>query len=398
MKRKSNIYCRGLQFFATPDSERMQQIETRLAEIRTAVDAPDADLTALETEVTTLTEERTALHTKAEKRAKMLQTLGAGSAGTQMRSFGNGDAAVDEAETEKQYRHAWLNNLRNVPLSEAEKRAFTTASDSAGPAIPTTTANTIIQKVEQFAPMLSKITLLRVPGAVKFAVEDTYEDAAEHTQNGDITGEDGKLVEITLSAYEITKLVQISKSVQKMSVDAFETWLTTMLARKLAQLISKRIINGSGTNQATGIEKANTWGASNSVTVGAATSLTKDNVLALIGLLNGGYDSNAAFLMSKKTLFTDFMPLQNASENDLVTREGSNYFIYGYPVLLDDNVTLHEAYLGDYSMMIGNLAEDITITSEFETRSNSFLYLGCCMFDCIPSVGEAFVKLAKATA
>ena len=36
-------------------------------------------------------------------------------------------------------------------------------------------------------------------------------------------------------------------------------------------------------------------------------------MLNLIALLPGGYDANACFLMSKKTLFTDFMPLQDKS-------------------------------------------------------------------------------------
>ena len=70
---------------------------------------------------------------------------------------------------------------------------------------------------------------------------------------------DTGLTKINLSAYEITKLVQISKSVQQMALDVFENWLTDMLAKKIAKLISDTIIKGTGTDQGTGIEKANTW-------------------------------------------------------------------------------------------------------------------------------------------
>ena len=122
------------------------------------------------------------------------------------------------------------------------------------------------------------------------------------------------------------------------------------------------------------------------------------NVQALIGLLDGVYDANAKFLMSKRTLFTDFMPLQDNSKNKIVTVEGHNYYVYGYPVMLDDNVTVHEAYLGDFKKIVGNLSQNITVKSDFDITTNSYRYLGVAMFDSKIADSEAFVKLVKATA
>ena len=192
--------------------------------------------------------------------------------------------------------------------------------------------------------------------------------------------------------------MQISKSVQKMAIDAFESWLTDMIAKKLAKQISATILTGSGSSQGKGIDKANTWGAANSVTVAKAGTLTTQNVLDLIALLPGGYDAGASFLMSKKTLFTDFMPLQDKSKNDLVRIEGGSYYIYGYPVMLDERVADHEAYLANLSTVIGNMPEDVTITSDFDLTKNAFLFLGSAMFDCEPSRADAVRKLVKATA
>lgn len=48
--------------------------------------------------------------------------------------------------------------------------------------------------------------------------------------------------------------------------------------------------------------------------------------------------------MNKKTLFTDFMPLQDNSKNHIVTVQNNAYFVYGYPVLLSDYVADHEAF------------------------------------------------------
>ena len=170
-----------------------------------------------------------------------------------------------------------------------------------------------------------------------------------------------------------------------------------MLVESIADKISNMIINGTGSSQAKGIEKANTWGDTNSVSVAKTGSLTAANVQTLIGLLGGGYDANAKFIMSKKTLYTDFMPLQDNSKNDIVTREGRNYYVYGYPVLIDSRVTEHEAYLGDLKKYIGNLAESVNVKADFDIDTNSNKYLGVAIFDGAPALGEAFVKLVKAT-
>ena len=84
--------------------------------------------------------------------------------------------------------------------------------------------------------------------------------------------------------------------------------------------------------------------------------------------------------MSKKTLFNDFMPLQDSSKNNLVRDENGSYFIHGYPVMLDDNVTVHEAYLGDFKKIVANLSEEINIVSGFDIDTNSYKFLGYVRF------------------
>lgn len=383
------------------NTNRVTEIEQRLATIRTEMDAPDADLEALNTETDNLIAERKTLLDKAEQRRQLLGKIAGGEVGREARRFPLAEPAPEQREytyESPEYRTAWLHTLMRCDLTEVEQRAWSTATSSAGPAIPTQTANQILEKVTQYAPLLGQITLLRVPGNVTFAVEGDEPDAAYHTENAAITATETGLTEITLSAYEIVKLVQISKSVQKMAIDAFESWLTDMIAKKLAKQISATILTGSGTSQGKGIDKANTWGATNSVTVAQGGTLTTQNVLDLIALLPGGYDAGATFLMSKKTLFTDFMPLQDKSKNDLVRIEGGSYYIYGYPVMLDERVADHEAYLANLSTVIGNMPEDVTITSDFDLTKNAFLFLGSAMFDCEPSRADAVRKLVKATA
>lgn len=380
----------------------LKEIETRLAAIAQEVETDGADLDALEAEARSLKEARQALLDAAEKRNKILADV-AGMTGkpavetpkAETRSFDN--MTREDVIASPEYRSAFAKKMLGRELTDMESRAWTSGASSAGPAIPTELANDILKKAHQVAPLLGEITLLHVPGGVTYAVEGTTADAAEHTENASQTAASDTLVKVTLTGYEVTKYIQVSKTVKRMAIPAFEAFLVQTLGEALARLLVKRIISGSGSSQATGINSANTWDTSNSVTVAKAASLTAQNVLDLIGLLPGGYDHNAKFLMSKKTLFSDFLPLQDKQKNDLVVLQNGTYHVQGYPVLLDDSMTLHEAFLGDLTKYVGNLSEEINVTSDFDLKTNSYEYLGACLFDGKPAIGEAFVKLIKAT-
>ena len=380
--------------------KRRAEIAARKAEIRKLLtDDKNADIDALEKELRELNEEDAGL----EKRQAIERMLNSGSATGNPIENPVAARSLPVEDTEKLYRSAWLKTLQGKSLTDDEKRvyeqrAYSTAANSALPIIPETTANQIIKKMYEVAPILQRCKIFHVPGNFKFAVEGTNSDAALHTENASITAAADTLTTVSLSGYEIVKLVQISDTVMTMSITAFESWIVNMLAEAIARKVEDLLINGTGSSQPKGIENANTWGATNSVTVAKTGALTAANVQTLIGLLPSGYDRNGKFVMNKKTLFTDFMPLQDNSKNHIVTVQNNAYFVYGYPVLLSDYVADHEAFLGDFKKVCANLAENIGVKSAYDIDTNSYKYSGIAIFDCAPAIGEAIVKLVKATA
>lgn len=378
---------------------RLAEIQKRKMEIRSELQGGgDVDLDALETELRTLDKEQEEI----EKRNRLAAEIRTGN--VVVDNVIDNPVAENKEKKEsrgvldtKEYRAAFLKQLQGKKLNIAEERAMTTAKESVGAAVPTITQNLIMEKVEQYAPLLQEIELLRVEGNVTFAVEADQTEANIHVEGAQINEDGDVLIPVVLGSFEITKYITISKSVARMSIDAFETWLTNMLARRIARKIVKLIISGSGINQPTGVEKANNWNENNSVEVPANLNLNEKNITDTVALLPGAYDANAKWLMSKKTLLTDFRPLQDKSKNDLFVKENGTYYVEGYPVMLDDSVTLHEAFLGDFKMYAGNLSEDVTVDTDKKLSSNSFEYLGCAMFDGKPAIGEAFVKIRKAT-
>lgn len=376
--------------------KRMKEINDRKAELRAMLEGTDeVNLDEIKKELRDLNTEFETL----ENRKKTAEGIAAGTIpAVEIENPVAARSAADAAaDGEKEYRAAWLRNIRGLELTDAETRALTIAASSVGATVPTITQNKIVEKVKQYCPLLDKIDLLRVPGGVTVPAEGTTTDAKTHAEGAAITADADTIVSVVLSGYEVTKLVTISKSVEKMSIDAFESWLVNKISRKIAEKIGYLIVYGSGSSEAQGINKI-TWGADNSVTVAKTASLTAANVQALVALLNGGYDSGAEWLMSKTTFFTDFHPLMNNSKDNIVTEQNGSYRVMGYPISFDDRITAHEAFLGNiYRGYVGNMPEDITVTSQFVTRENAYDFLGCAMFDGKVQATEAFVKLVKAT-
>lgn len=388
---------------------RLETIEKRLAEIGEELTSEEIEakteeeLNQMEEEVRSLKAEKASILNAAEKRASLEKAIAEGRSGKDVTpDFLNGGKKEMQERTfdvnSAEYRAAWLKNLRGIDLNDVEKRALTTAANSAGAAVPTTTVNKIIDKVKQFCPILNKIELLHIKGSVTLPAEGTTADAQKHAEGASITADKDTLVKVVLAGYEITKLVTVSKSVETMSIDAFENWLVDKIARKVSEMIGNLIFNGSGSGEAQGVN-AITWGATNSITVAKDAAPTEANVLALVALMNGAYFAGAEWYMSSSTFFAEYHPLMNKSKNNVVTEDNGVYRIMGKAVNFDERVAAHEAFLGDfYRGYIGNLQEDVNVTSQFVARENAYDFLGCAIFDGKVQAVEAFVKMGKATA
>ena len=383
--------------------KRLAEIRARKAEIRSIIEKDDkADMDALEKELRELNEEAEGL----ERRQNIERMLNSGAAVANPVSVNTPESRSEEVD-EKLYRSAWLKTLQGKPLTDAEQRAYSTAANSGLPIIPETTANQIIKKMYEVAPILQRCKIFHVPGNFKFAIEGTNDEAALHTENAAITAASDSLGSVSLTGYEIVKLVKASRACSEMALSAFESYIVEVIAEAVARRIEKYIFTGTGTNQPGGVKTAGK-GASGAyadgtdqITVGKEASLTEENVIALYGLLGDGYERNAVWCMNKATFFSDFFPLMNKSKNNVIEFANGKYYIMGAEVYFTGSLAAHEAYLGDFSYIIGNYSQDITVVRSEHSglATNSIDYLGACVFDSKPVAGfGAFVHLAKAAA
>ena len=193
---------------------RIDEINTRLAEIRNAIDtATGEELTNLETEVAQLTEERQQIMNEVQTRQQLRENIAAGLvSGTvienteeenkmENRTFNAGSA---------EYREAYLMNLQGRTL-DAEQRAAVNATA----AIPTQTLNRIEAYLEE-NPILSRIDMTYIPGNVVIPVEGNKGDAAWVEMGAAATDSADSINSISLAAYKLIKTVEITADVEAM--------------------------------------------------------------------------------------------------------------------------------------------------------------------------------------
>lgn len=286
-----------------------------------------------------------------------------------------------------EYRSAWAKNLQGNQLSEVEERAF--ALVGVDGAVPETVSNKFFEKLTKLAPMISEITLLKVAGNVKFAVEGVRDKAAKHTENASITaGGNDTMITVTLGAVEFAKLISISKAVKAMAAPQFEDWLVELLSGDIARAIDDYIINDS-TNGIAGTA------GSTIVSFQVSGAYTYGSVMQLIANLPAAYDPEAKFLMNKATLFNGVKNIcdsQNRPIFDPVEKT-----LCGYPVLIDDNVTATKSpiYLGRWADVVGNLSQDIEVESNESSgfRNGSVDFRGFACFDSTVAKTDGIVKM-----
>lgn len=378
--------------------KRMKEIRDRKAELRTLLESTaEVNLEEIEKELRELNAE----YEQLENRKKVAEGIAAGT--IPVAEIPNPVAARSDNtfNFEKEYRSAWLKNLQGKALTETEQRAYSTAANSALPAVPETTAGEIIKKMYEVAPILQRCKIFRVPGNFKFAVEGNNTDAALHNENAAITVAADNLGSVSLTGYEIVKLVKASRATANMTISAFESYIVEIIAEAIARRIENYIFAGTGTNQPGGVGQGGK-GASGAYTKDVdmveTTAVTEADITTVYGMLASGYERNAVWAMSKATFFANFYALMNKSKNNLIEFANGKYYIMGCEVYFTGSLEAGVSYLGDFSYIVGNYSQDITVVKSEHSglATNSIDYLGSCVFDSKAIAGlGAFVKLVK---
>ena len=374
------------------DSKRLQEIEARKAEIRSLLQGTsEVDLNALKSELELLSIEKSNI----EERKMLADSIQVNEINVRSIEPKEDTPEDEDVVGSKEYRSAWLKNLMGKELNEVEKRAMTTASNSAGAVVPTITMNKIIEKLKQAGVILPLVTTLNIPSNVKIPVEDTTYDV-EWVAEGGSNDKSDKLTVCELGANELIKTIEITAHVEAMSVDAFESFLIAQLVKKAKIAVDYGIINGTGTNnlpkgiisEVEPIETAST------------SAYAYDDIMTILASLPSGYKQNARFVVSTNTLYNEIAKIKDDNKNPIFKAETDGRFegrLCGYPVVTYDNLADGKVIFGDFDYYYFNFVKNFEIAKDtsvgFKTGKVCYRVLGIA--DGNVALTEAFVVMGK---
>lgn len=320
----------------------------------------------------------------------------------------------DELLRTPEYRSAYLRKLQNRKLtevegraitSEAEKRALTTGSGSAGAAVPTTTFDKIIEKLRQTSVLFPLIMATYIPGNVVLPVANARNAAlwsAEATTGA--LDNDDTVAGVSLAGYTLAKFAKVSIATQVMTIDAFEAYIVNQIGEQLAIALENAILNGLGPTpgganlaQPSGILNFVTFDASNSITYPSSTGLDYDSFVNARALLGTMYRPKAVWVMNSK-MEAAVMKIKSSTGKPIFSQDPQNGFIQkilNIPYVVDDYMADNTILLArlDYYYMNFSQAPVIATDPSAGFTSSSVIYRGLLIADGKPALSEAFVKL-----
>jgi HK97 family phage major capsid protein len=265
--------------------------------------------------------------------------------------------------------------------------------------VPDATLNEIISKARTIGGLFSEIRLFTIPSNVTVPIGTPTGAAAWHIEGMPVDREKANVNPVSFSGYELLKIFSLSVAAKRMSVAAFERYITEELTDSIHAAINDAIVSGTGTGQPTGIIPGITWDNTNSIT---QSTFNGDSVLQLISLLRRGYANGAKFAMSNYTLFNRVYKVKTGDGDYIFTRDNQNDNIirlFSFPIVVDDFLPDDTILFGNFKYYGVNIPEGIAVEVSRESGFTSGLidYRAMAVADGKPLVNEAFVKLTIET-
>lgn len=384
-----------------------EQIEQRATQIKEdLIFNADLDTDAMKIEVEGLKQakqniiERQA-NTQTEQRGVMNMVTGAN-----FEQRTNEEVLTGNAVETKEYRNAFYKTLLGHELTQGERAAydrvmseqradaFNASSDTVA-VIPTHTMNEVVSKARKMGGIMSVARGFNIPAKIVVPVGTPKEAAAWHTEGNAVESEKVEVAGVSFDAYEIIKIFSISAKVKRMTVDAFESYLTDELAACVMATLANGLVNGTGAAQGTGILADGQ--ITNNVTYSG--SVTYGDVVKTVANLKRGYANGAVWAMNNATLYNQFYGLVDGNKRPIFIADPKAEEIgkiLGFPVVVDDYIADGTVIFGNFKYMGYNLPEGIAIEKSTQSSFKNGLidYRAMAIADCKPIIGEAFVKLA----
>lgn len=273
---------------------KMEDIETRMSEIRNLMTAEDADVDALNSEVDALIERRSQIEAEAaEKRA--LQEKVASMDAKPIEEIKEKEERkmmdVMQYRNTKEYIEAFARYIKTGDATEC--RSLLTENVGTGTVVVPAIVENIVNTAWERDELMSRVRRTFIKGNLKVNFEISGTDAVVHTEGGNaVTEEELVLGKVTLVPANIKKWISISDEVYEMGGEAFLDYIYDELAyrivKKMAAIVVTAITASPATSSATAPAVAALTQALGAGTIVAAEGLLSAEATDVVAIMNRG--------------------------------------------------------------------------------------------------------------
>lgn len=291
----------------------------------------------------------------------------------------------------EQYRNAFLANLQGRSVDAEGMQMLATA----GAAIPTVTVNKIYDFIKE-DPLLGRVTMLHIKGNVTLPVDSVNNDASWVAMGTAPTDSVDAITAVSLAAYKLIKTIEIGADVEEMAIPAFEAWLVEALGKKMRRALADAVINGTGSNQPTGLANISAAGTY------TKAGMTYKNLLTILSSLDQDHAEGACLIMKRSTFYSDIAGMVDTTGAPVVVRDvqdPSKLRVLDAEVILTQAVGNDAVYFGNPANFVYNLGSEIKVEKDNSVgfKTGSTTYRGMCLADGKVLSADCFKKFTRSS-
>lgn len=257
-----------------------EQVEARLSEIQTEIDAEGADLEALNAEIDACKERRESLIKAEEERKALADKIATDREKVEIKEQREDEKIMSNVEMRNtpEYIDAFANYIKTGDDSEC--RALLTELASGSVAVPSLVEE-IVRTAWQKEGIMSRVRKSYLKGILKVGFEKSADPAYIHTEGAAADTEEALVLgTVSITPASIKKWITISDEVLDMKSEAFLRYIYDELAYQIAKKAADTLVGQ--------IKAAGTTSGTTSVGVPAVavTTVAMDTIAKAIALLS----------------------------------------------------------------------------------------------------------------
>ena len=269
--------------------------------------------------------------------------------------------------------------------------------------IPETMMSGILGLIEEQHPFYGEIRKLNVRGNLTIKQHTSVDsgDADFIDEGTPKDDEKNTFAEITLTGFELAKLVRVSFKLEAMAIPEFIDYIKTEIADRVGRTLGKAVFTGTGVKQPKGVLTVLAEQAGTPQVVPVTGEVTYKDITALRAKIASQFTPGVKFYAASATIWNTLANIMDGNGRPIFIREvvdGGVGTIFGVPVVEDDGVTVGDIVLGNPAAgMLQNTNEPFSIQTERSVVDRETRYQGYTIVDFAVTYTQAFAHL-KVTA